>query len=423
MLKTKEIRKDFPILERKIKGKPLVYLDNAATTQKPRQVIKAITDYYEKHNANVARGVHSLAEEATELYETARRRVAKQIGAKAEEVVFVRNSTEGLNLAAFSWALNRLKKGDTLITSVLEHHSNFLPWRMVAEKTGAKLKLVDIDEEGRLLIGSRQKGSKLLYPLEEVLDEKVKLVALSAKSNVTGAIQPIAEVIKLKEKLCPEAVVVLDGSQSVPHMAIDVQELGVDFLVFSGHKMLGPMGVGVLWGRRKLWEKMEPFLRGGDMISAVDIKGQTWNRIPYKFEAGTPNVAGAVGLGRAVEYLDELGMEKIFEHEKELTAYTMRRFEELKQKTDLIEIYGPREARERAGVFTFNIKGVHAHDTAQVLDSQGVEVRSGQHCAGPLAERLEIKASVRASFYVYNTLEEVEALVQAVLKAIKVFKV
>jgi cysteine desulfurase/selenocysteine lyase len=437
MLDTKKIRQNFPILKRKINGKPLVYLDNAATSQKPKQVIEAVADYYEQHNANVARGVHTLANEATQLYEKARMRVADFIGAEKEEVVWVRNATEAINLVAFSWGLNKLQKNEVIVTSVLEHHSNLLPWRMVAERTGAKLRYVDIDDQGRLLMRGRSRTKipgVVVGSLEKVLDDRVRLVAVAAKSNMTGALQPVGEVVKMVRSRSERAVVVLDGSQSVPHIKTNVKKLGVDFLAFSGHKMLGPMGIGVLWGKRQKLEEMPPFLRGGDMISEVTLMNQKWNVVPHKFEAGTPNVAGAVGLAAAIDYLEKVGMERIHEHEVELTEYLLNKLKAPrkvrqvgprgKQNQKLkIEMYGPEEAKDRAGVVSFNVHGVHAHDVAQILDSEGVAVRSGQHCTGPLLERLGIPASVRVSFYLYNTKEEVDRLIEGLKKVIEVFKI
>jgi len=418
-----KVRNDFPVLKRKVNGKPLVYLDNAATSQKPRQVLEAIKEYYEKHNANVARGVHTLANEATQMYEESRGKVAGFIGARKDEVVFVRNASEGLNLVAFSWGLNKLKKGDVVVTSVLEHHSNMLPWRMVVEKTGAELKYIDVDDEGGLLLKGKSKtkvsGVKI-GSMEQVLVGKVKLVAVSAKSNMTGALQPIEAVVKAVRRVNRRVVIVVDGSHSVPHMITDVKKLGVDFLSYSGHKMLGPMGSGVLWGRKKLLEEMPPFLRGGDMISEVTLESEEWNRVPHKFEAGTPNVAGAVGLAAAVDYLTRVGMKEIYKHEIKLTNYALKKLKELKGD---VEVYGPSEADKRAGVVTFNVKGVHAHDVAQILDREGVAVRSGQHCTGPLFERLGIPASVRASLYLYNLKEEIDVMVEALKKVKEVFKI
>jgi len=413
MFDVKKIRADFPILKRKVNGHPLVYLDNAATSQKPKQVIDSIVDYYKNHNANVARGVHKLAEEATSMYEDSRAKVAKFIGAKPKEIIFVRNSSEALNLVAFSWCLPKFKKGDVIVTSILEHHSNILPWRMLTEKLGVEIRYVDVDGDVKI------KPSDL----ESKLDSSVKLVAISAKSNMAGTVQPVGEIVEMVRRKSPEAKIVLDGSHSVPHMKTDVGKLGVDFLVFSGHKMLGPMGSGVLWAKRELLEQMEPFLRGGDMISHVTLADESWNEVPHKFEAGTPNVAGAVGLAAAIEYLDKIGMDEIYKYETDLTEYALGKFEELNKDKKVVEIYGPKEACDRAGVISFNVVGVHAHDVAQILDSFGIAVRSGQHCTGPLMEKLKIPASVRASFYFYNTREEVDCLIEKIPEVLKIFEI
>lgn len=432
MMNLQQITNDFVILKRRVggttfdksQGKPLVYLDNAATTQKPKQVIAAIVDYYEHHNANVARGVHTLAEEATDMYEQARKVVAEFIGAKSEEVVFVRNATEGLNLVAFSWGLEKLGKGDVILTSLLEHHSNVLPWRMVAERTRARLKYIDVDFEGKMILAGAGRRELVegveVGSLEALLDKHVALVAVSAKSNMTGMKQPVAEIIKQVRRVNKQTVVVVDGSHSVPHGPTDVGTMGADFLAFSGHKMLGPMGIGVLWGRKDRLNNMNPFLRGGDMIREVTLTGQRWHTLPHTFEAGTPNVAGAVGLAAAVKYLKKVGMKAVQEHERELTAYALEQLG--KKQAELgIEILGSIVAEDRIGVVTFNIRGVHAHDVAQILNREGVAVRSGQHCTGPLMERLGIPASVRASVYVYTTQEDIDVMVKALEKVRHVF--
>lgn len=437
MINPLKLKSDFPIFNRQINGHPLIYLDNAATTQKPRQVTDALVDYYQNHNANPARSVHTLSIEATDMYENARKKVAHFIHARPEEIIFVRNATEALNLVAFSYGLSNLKKGDTIITSVLEHHSNLLPWRMTAEKTGAQIKYLDINEEGVIEIGhcedpewSRGRHGNLQRDSHEprrggafgmTFDNNVKIVAISIKSNMTGALQPVDQIVKLVRKNSPQSIIILDGSHSAPHLPTDVKKLGADFLAFSGHKMLGPMGIGVLWGKKELLEKMPPFLRGGDMISEVTLSGQSWNTIPHKFEAGTPNVADAVGLAAAIDYLQNIGMENIHQYEIELTKYCLSQISSLQSQVSL-ELIGPTNPSARSGVVTFNIKNIHAHDVAQILDSEGVAVRSGQHCTGPLMERLGIPASVRASFYFYNTKEDVDRLIEALKKVPKVFK-
>lgn len=410
MFDVDKVRGDFPILAREVNGHRLVYLDNAATTQKPKVVIDAIVDFYENHNANVARGVHKLAEEATGMYEDARAKVAEFIGAKPAEIVFVRNSTEALNLVAFSWGFSQLKRGDVVVSSVLEHHSNILPWRMLEDK-GVEIRYVDVDGEVRID----------LEDLEKKLDSDVKLVAVSAKSNAVGTLQPIKEIVDLVKRKT-KAKIVLDGSHSVPHMPVDVGKLGVDFLAFSGHKMLAPMGSGVLWAKKELLENMQPFLRGGDMISHVSLTNESWNEVPHKFEAGTPNVEAAVGMAAGIHYLQKIGMDNIYRYETELTEYALAKFEELNKDRKVVEVYGPKEAGQRAGVVSFNVLGIHAHDVAQILDSFGIAVRSGQHCTGPLMEKLEIPASVRASFYFYNTREEIDYLVDKIPAVLKVFR-
>lgn len=430
MINTKKIREDFPILKRKINGKKLVYLDNAATSQKPRQVINSIVDYYENHNANIHRGVHTLSEEATEMMDKARDKVAGFIGAsKSEEVIFVRNASEGINLVMRGWGELFLKKGDKVITTEQEHHSNLVPWQVLVEKTGCELNVVEVNEEGKLVIADSTPGeSPLCAPLagekslEKLLDERVKLVALTQVGNLLGSINDIKELVKIVRKKSPEALVLVDGSQSVPHMAVNVEEMDVDFFVFSGHKMLGPTGIGVLWGRTELLSKMSPMLYGGDMISEVKLTGSKWNKLPFKFEAGTPNIAGAISLGAAVDYLESLGMNKVREHEKELLEYGLSEFEKLEKK-GILEIYGSRSSETRGGVITFNVKGVHAHDAAQVLNNFGIAVRSGFHCAQPLAEKLTKGATVRASFYIYNTKEEIDFLVEKIPEILKVFDI
>lgn len=432
MLNVEKIRKDFPILSRKIHGKPLVYVDNAATTQKPRQVISAIGEYYESHNANVHRGVHTLSTEATDMVEEARDKVCKFIGASnREEVIFVRNATEAINLVLYAWGEEHINRGDGVVTTLLEHHSNLVSWQQLAKKKQAVLKVVDIDKEGRLVLkkndgrishGIRREEQVLIGPLELLLDKRVKLVAVTAASNVLGTIVAIRKVVKLVRKQAPKAIVLVDGAQSVPHMPVEVQKMGVDFLVFSGHKMLGPTGIGILWGRKELLDKMSPFLFGGEMISEVRLSDTIWNRLPWKFEAGTPNMAGMIGLGAAIDYLSSVGLENIREHEKNLLSYALPRMEELEGE-GIIEFYGVRNVDERLGVLTFNVTGVHAHDAAQVLDSEGIAVRSGHHCAMPLTKRLGTVATVRASFYLYNTQEEIGRLVEGIQRVKQVFRI
>ena len=402
MFDVEKIREDFPILKRKINGHDLVYLDNAATSQKPRVVIDSIVDYYSFHNANAHRGVHTLAEEATQMYEAVRGKVAKFINARLpSEIVFVRNSTEALNLVVWSWAKTHLKEGDEILLSEMEHHSNIVPWQLLAKEVGAVIKYVPFDESGQIKISDF--GIRI--------SKRTKVVSLVHVSNSLGTINPIKEMARLAHEV--GAIMVVDGAQSVPHMRVDVRSLDCDFLAFSGHKMLGPTGIGVLYGRQNILEAMPPFLSGGDMIRSVSLEEATWNDVPYKFEAGTPNVADAVGLGAAIDYLEGLGMEKVREHEVELTAYAL---EKLKDISDLV-IYGPPDASKRGGLVMFNLKGVHSHDLASILDGDGIAVRSGHHCTMTVHTKLGIPASARASFYIYNTKEDIDKLVEGLERA------
>lgn len=395
-----EIRKDFPILNRTIRGRKLIYLDNAATSQKPRQVVAAIARYYLWHNANVHRGLHTLSQEASQMYEEAHEYVAKFINARSwEEVVFTYNVTEGINLVAFTWGLANVNPGDEIVVTVMEHHSNMLPWRKLAKIRGAKVVYADITN-----------GGELPYEeFERVINRRTKVVAVTLMSNVLGTIT--AGVVKRVVKLAHEhgAIVVADGAQYVPHAPTDVRDLGVDFLGFSGHKMLGPMGIGVLWGKREILEELEPFKSGGDTIKEVTLEGVVWHDLPWRFEAGTPNVGGAVGLRAAVEYLMRLGMDSVREHEKELVRYTFRRFNE--ELGDAVEVYGPKDPEVRGGVISFNVRGLNHHTVGMALDMFGIAVRTGMHCAHPLHYRLGLKGTVRASYYIYNTKEEVDELV------------
>jgi len=406
MFDVEAVRKDFPILQRQVHGKPLVYLDNAATTQKPRQVIQALVDYYETYNANIHRGLHKLAEEATGAYEAARAKVAGFIKApESRAVVFTRNATEALNLVAYAWGHQHLNPGDEVVLSVMEHHSNLVPWQLIAKERGATVRYVDIDEDGRLRRDQ----------LESFIGPKTKAVSLVHASNVLG-INPVAEVAAMAHRY--GAIMVVDGAQSVPNMPVDVAELGCDFLAFSGHKMLGPTGIGVLWGRPELLEEMGPFLGGGEMISRVTLDGATWNDVPWKFEAGTPNIADAIALGAAVDYLEALGMESVRAHEKALVEYALERLADVPE----VKVYGPDSAAERGGVVTFNFGDVHPHDLGQVLDTHGVAIRAGHHCAQPLMRRLDCVATARASFYLYNTKAEIDVFIEALQAAGRYFK-
>ncbi|MFN2226183.1 MAG: cysteine desulfurase [Anaerolineae bacterium] len=414
------MRQDFPILERQVHGRPLVYLDNAATSQKPLAVIEAMDDYYRHYNANIHRGVHTLAEEATQAYEGARRKVARFVNAYSpREVVFVRNTTEAINLVAYSWGRANVGEGDVIVLSIMEHHSNLVPWQLLAQATGAELEFVELDGQGRLLLDEEDGPGQSLDGLLQRYGERVKLVAISGMSNVLGTINPVAEVARRAHEA--GALLLVDGAQSVPHLPVDVQADGADFLAFSGHKMLGPTGIGALWARKELLQAMPPFLGGGDMIKSVHLRHSEWNDVPHKFEAGTPNMAQAIGLGAAVDYLNELNMEKVQAHETAIVSYGLER---LSTVPDL-HVYGP-PAGERGGVLTFNLLRdgellIHPHDLASILDREGVAIRAGHHCCQPLMEHYGVAATARASFYVYNTESEADALAEALGKARQVF--
>lgn len=402
------VRQDFPILSRRIGGKPLVYLDNAATSQKPLQVIRAITEYYEKHNANIHRAVHTLAEEATESFERTRDGAARFINATArEEVVFTRGTTESINLVRYAWGRTNIHKGDEILLTEMEHHSNVVPWQLLSKEKEAALGYIRITDDGILRMDDLE---------THLSNGNVKLVCLSSMSNVLGTINPIQEFVKKAH--ASGAAVLVDGAQSVPHMPTDVQQLDCDFLAFSAHKMLGPTGVGVLYGKRRTLEQMEPFLAGGDMIKEVHLKEARWNDLPWKFEAGTSNIADVIGFGAALEYLSQLGMQNIRQHEVELTSYALDRMREIKK----LEVYGPADPQKRGGVISFNLGDIHAHDMASILNDDGIAVRSGHHCAQPLMERLRLSATTRASFYIYNTPEEVDILSESLNRAAKMFK-
>jgi len=399
-----EIRHDFPILEREVNGKRLVYLDNAATSQKPRQVIQALTGYYERHNANIHRGVHRLAEEATAAYEEARQKVARFIGAPdTRALIFTRGTTESINLVAHAWGRKFLREGDEVVLTEAEHHSNLVPWQLAAQATGAKLRFIPIQDDGTLDL---EEAERLIGP-------KTGLVGCIHASNVLATINPVEQLAELAHE--NQALMLVDGAQSAPHLPVDVEALGCDFFACSGHKMLGPTGVGVLWGRPEILEEMDPFMGGGEMIREVHLDHSTWNDLPYKFEAGTMNIAQAVGLGAAVDYLDELGMENVREHERWLGEYAHRRLSEIEG----ITVYGPE--KDRTGLVSFSLPDVHPHDLSQLLDEEGVAIRSGHHCAQPLMRRLGVAATARASFYLYNTDEEVDTLVEALVGAREFF--
>ena len=402
------IRADFPILSRTAHGKPLVYLDNAATSQKPKAVIDAMSSVYEEHNANIHRGVYEFSERTTALFEGAREKVAKFINApQTREVIFCRNATEGLNLVMNTWGREHIEAGDVIVTTVLEHHSNFVPWQQLAQQVGASLVVVDIDDDGRLRRDQ----------FTAAMAKRPKLVTLTQTSNGLGTVTPAKELTA--EAHAAGALVVIDGAQSVPHAKVDVRDLDCDFLAFSGHKMLAPPGSGVVWGRAAILEQMRPFLYGGDMISRVAVDLTTWNELPWKFEAGTSAYVDAIGLGAAVDYLEAVGMDTIHEHERALVAYALPRLMAIPGLT----VFGPKTADDRVGVISFDLAGIHPHDVAQIFDSEGICVRAGHHCNQPLMTRLGTAATTRASFYLYNTFAEIDLLVSAIAKAKTLFKV
>ncbi len=399
-------RDDFPILARTVHDRPLVYLDSAASAQKPRQVLDAMDRFARTSYANIHRGAYTLSEEATAAYEGARTKVARFINARSvREVIWTRNTTEGINLVARTWAEANLKPGDVVLSTLLEHHSNIVPWQLAAQRTGARVEYVPITDEGELDFAAFDRLLEQHHP---------KLVAMTQMSNVLGTLPPTRELIG--QAHAAGAVVLVDAAQSVPHLPVDVRALDADFLAFSGHKMLGPSGIGVLWGRRELLEAMPPFMGGGDMIREVTTSGSTWNDLPWKFEAGTPAIIEAVGLGAAVEYLSALGMERVRAHEHQLTAYALERLAAVPG----LRIYGP-PADRRGGVVSFTLGEIHAHDLATLLDREGIAVRAGHHCAQPLMERYGLPATARASFYVYSTSAEIDALADALTRAKDVF--
>jgi len=397
-LDVQRIREDFPILERQVYGKPLVYLDNAATSQKPRQVIDALVDYYENYNANIHRAVHCLGEEATAAYEEARAKVAKFINAPSpESIIFTRNTTEAINLVAYTWGRANVREGDEILLTQMEHHSNLIPWQRLAAEKGASVRYIELTDSQTLALDG----------LENLFDARTRIAAMPHVSNSLGTINPV-------EKIAAEArrngtLFLVDGAQGAPHLPVDVQAIGCDFYAFSAHKMLGPTGVGVLYGRPELLEEMEPFLSGGEMIRKVTYEGATWNDLPWKFEAGTPNIADVIAFGAAIDYLNELGMENVREHEVEITDYALTHLSQLED----IVMYGPPDPRERGGVVSFNFGDLHPHDIGTVLDHHGVAIRAGHHCTQPLMRTLGVSGTARASFYVYNTPEEVDVLVEA----------
>ncbi|MBC1478718.1 cysteine desulfurase [Listeria welshimeri] len=396
MIDIQKIRADFPILDQEINEKPLAYLDNAATSQKPKQVIEALTHYYEFDNANVHRGVHTLAARATDAYESARVKVAKFIHAReVAEIIFTRGTTSAINLVVDSYAEANIEAGDEIVISYLEHHSNLIPWQQLAKRKGAVLKYIELEEDGTISVEQAQK----------TISEKTKIVALAHVSNVLGTITPIREIAAIAHKF--GAVILVDGAQAVPHMEVNIVDLDADFYAFSGHKMMAPTGIGALYGKRELLDAMEPTEFGGEMIDFVELYDSTWKELPWKFEAGTPIIGGAIALGAAIDYLAEVGLANIHAHEQELVGYAI---EEM-SKIDGITIYGPKDASKRCGLVTFNLEGAHPHDIATILDEDGIAIRAGHHCAQPLMKWLDVSSTARASFYIYNTKEEIDALI------------
>jgi cysteine desulfurase/selenocysteine lyase len=396
-LDTARLRKDFPILSREVNGHPLVYLDSAASSQRPQVVLDAMTEYYERHHANVHRGIYVLAEEATALYEGARDTVAAFVNAfDRSEIVFTKNSTEALNLVARSVGdSGRIRPGDEIVVTEMEHHSNIVPWQLLAQRTGAVLRWIGLTDEGRLDLSN----------LDELVNERTRVVSFVHQSNVLGTVNPISQIVRRAHEV--GALVCLDASQSVPHLPVDVRELGVDLMAFTGHKMLGPTGIGVLWARREVLDELPPFLGGGEMIETVTMAGSTWAEPPYKLEAGTPNIAEAVGLAAAIGYLNDVGMDEVKAHEKSLVSYALPALESVAG----LRILGPRTAIARGGAIAFALADLHPHDVGQVLDELGIAVRVGQHCAAPVCARYGVPATTRASFHLYTTTEEIDALV------------
>jgi cysteine desulfurase/selenocysteine lyase len=397
---------DFPILRRKIGSKRLVYLDNAATTQKPQSVITALENYYSNTNANVHRGLHTLAEEATTAFEATRKKIADFIGGvRTEEVIYTRNATEAINLVAYSWGRRNIKKGDRIVLTEMEHHANLVPWISLARETGAELKYIPIDDNGELDFAD----------LDKIISANTKIVAVTQMSNVLGTINPLNEIIRTAH--ANGSLVLVDGAQSAPHIPVDVKALDADFFVFSAHKMLGPTGIGVLYGRESILHEMEPFQYGGEMINEVRYNYADWAELPWKFEAGTPNIAGAIGFSPALDYLTGIGMDRVRRHEMELTSYALKRLSEL----DHIKIFGPRDIKHRGSAISFIDNMIHPHDLATFLDSRGIAIRAGHLCAQPLMKRLGVTATARASFYVYNTKDDIDELTNALIAARRYF--
>ncbi|MDP7626477.1 MAG: cysteine desulfurase [SAR202 cluster bacterium] len=409
MFDVERIREDFPILSRKIHGKPLVYLDNAATTQKPSQVIDSLVNYYENFNANVHRGVHSLSMEATDMFEQARVKVSDFINAETSEtLIWTRNASESLNIVAHSWARTHIGEGDEILLTPMEHHSNLVPWQELARIKGANIRFIPMTEDGLLN----------LEDIESLINEKTRLVSVVHMSNALGTINPVKELGQMAHSV--DAKFLVDGAQSVPHMPTDVQDMDCDFLAFSGHKMMGPTGIGGLYVKMDTLETMEPFMTGGEMVLEVTYEKASWADLPMKFEAGTPNIADAVALGAAVDYLENLGMDNVHQYEQELTSYALEKFSEVEALG--IDLFGPRDTNNRGGILSFTTAEVHPHDLGTILDRMGIAVRTGHHCAMPLIRSLGVAATARASFYIYNTIEEIDALIEGITEALRYFR-
>ena len=406
-LNVHRIRKDFPILGRKIRDKPLVYFDNAATTQKPLSVIDAIRDYYMNYNSNIHRAVHQMAEEATHAYETTRQKVARFINSRStDEIIFTRNATEAINLVSHAWGQDNIRREDRIVITELEHHSNIVPWQVLCNQTRASLDYIEVDDGGCLDMDSYEKTLR---------NRKTRLISISEVSNVLGTIVPIREIVKKAH--AKDIPVLVDAAQSVPHMPVDVQATDCDFMVFSAHKMLGPTGVGILYVKKEILEELQPFISGGDMIKEVHKYETVYNDLPYKFEAGTPNIADVIGFGAAMDYLNRLGMDKVRDHEIELTKYAMDAMKDIRGMT----LYGPLDAKNKGGVISFNLGDIHPHDLATILNDHGIAIRSGHHCAQVLMEKFDLSATSRASFYIYNTIEEVDKFINALNDARRLF--
>ena len=408
MINIDQIRNDFPILSRKINGHQLVYLDNAATTHKPRSVINSLVDFYENHNSNVHRGVHTLSMEATDKFEEAREKISKFINSHtSQSIIWTRNASESLNIISYSWGNKNIGEGDEILLSPMEHHSNLIPWQELARTKGAKIKFLSLNIDGTLDLSN----------IDELITQKTKLVSIVHVSNALGTINPVKELCEKAHQV--GALFVLDGAQSVPHMSVDVQDIGCDFFVFSGHKMMGPTGIGVLYGKMEILEEMDPVFTGGEMVLEVTYEKASWADIPMRFEAGTPNIADSIALGTAVDYLQNIGMENIHDYEKNITSYALKKFNTL--ESEGVTLFGPKSSDQKGAVFSFHIPNIHPHDLGTILDGMGIAVRTGHHCAMPLIKSLGVSATARASFYVYNTIEEVDTLIDGIKSAIRYF--